>query len=233
MLYGNSHEGETLFGKFINDFCYNLPAGQAVRNRAQYIKKKLESVTEKATNIRNKYPVLITSIGSGPAKEIQDFLTNNEKSNICEFSLIDFDNIALFYSQEKLLEIKTTMKRKTKINFIQNSITGIVKEKENRLFKKQDIIYSIGLFDYLTTDIAHRLIRIFYGSLKKNGILIIGNFDPSNETKNFMEYVLEWYLIYRDPKEMCNLAKELPNSVNYLIEKDSTGINNFLILKKP
>ena len=232
MLYQDPIDGKTLFGKFMNYNICQSPAAQAVRNRIPFLINKIEQLVKNKLPTMKRDKISITSVGCGPAKEIQDFLIRNEDSNHCEITLLDMDKYALQHCQERILEIKASKNRKTKINFLQKSITEIIRDQNNLNFKNQDIIYSVGLFDYLITDTASKLIQIFSRCLGPNGILIIGNFDPSNETKNYLEYVMEWYLIHRNDREMEDLARFLSQNWHFSVRKESTKINNFLIVKK-
>lgn len=234
MLYREPYEGVTLFGKFINGYSWQLPSAKAVRNRVPYILSKIGALLRDKVSEEGKMIVSITSVGCGPAKEIQDFLNTNVEGNECEINLVDLDRTALLYCQDKILEIKALKKRQSKINFFHKSINDLLVEKENFFLKKQDLIYSLGLFDYFTADISRELILIFYQALNPNGALIIGNFDLTTEMSNKkqMEYVTEWYLIHRNEEELMDLTSKLPSSNKHLVEKDSTNVNNFLIIKK-
>ena len=44
-----------------------------------------------------------------------------------------------------------------------------------------------------------------------------------------MEYLLEWYLVYRDEKDMSGLA---PKGTKSEITCDKTGVNVFLDIRK-
>ena len=233
ILYRDCYEGETLFGKFLNNYSRRLPAAQAVRNRAPYMVNKIQNVFKGTLLKKGRHIPMITSVGCGPAMEIQNFLSSSDTKRECEINLIDSDKNALLYCQDQILEIKASVRHKARIKFLHKSIVEIFKEDGEVLVKRgQDLIYAIGVFDYLSTDVAKKLIRVLYELLSPNGILIVGNFDPINETRNYMDYAMDWYLIYRNGKEMMDLSTNLPPSSKSKIEKDPSGVNNFLVIKK-
>lgn len=232
MLYRDPYEGKTLFGKFLNNHIYQSPAAQAVRNRVPFLTEKIEMIVRGLPLKSNASDISVASIGCGPAKELQDFLTRFDNYSRCKFSLIDSDKNALQFCQDKILEIELRKKLRTKTKFIHKSVIEIVREKESFFSEKQDLIYSVGLFDYLKTDFSKQLIRMLFENLNSNGVLVVGNFDPSCPTKNYLEYTMEWYLIYRDNSEMIELADLLKNIASVDVEKEPEKVNNFLVIKK-
>ena len=93
-------------------------------------------------------------------------------------------------------------------------------------------IYSMGLFDYLSTPIAKAIINKLYQLLKPGGELIVGNFHLSNPSKYFMEYWGDWYLIHRNEKEFKNLLSVTSPVKKSIIFEDS-GSQMFLDIRKP
>jgi hypothetical protein len=61
--------------------------------------------------------------------------------------------------------------------------------------------------------------------------MVIGNFHPSNSSRTFMDFWLDWVLIYRSEKELRALARELPGA-RVSVTSDSTGIQLFLHVGK-
>ena len=58
---------------------------------------------------------------------------------------------------------------------------------------ERQIIYSAGLFDYLSDRSFAALLGTLYEALAGGGQLLIGNVDVSNPTRYFMEYFAEWF----------------------------------------
>jgi hypothetical protein len=63
-------------------------------------------------------------------------------------------------------------------------------------------------------------------------LLVVGNFAPNMPVRNFIEHFLEWFLIYRDAKQLATLAPQqaLPEDCRVIAEP--TGTNIFLEVRK-
>ena len=132
-----------------------------------------------------------------------------------------------------MLALKRIDELPTLPGVVTNVLQLIKDHKKNKAsFEKQDFIYSSGLFEYLSTSTCRELIEIFYQTINKNGQIIIGNFDETNNYKYFMEYGGEWYLIYRNEQLMMDLASKVENAESIFVEKDQTGLNDFLVIRK-
>jgi len=66
--------------------------------------------------------------------------------------------------------------------------------------------------------------------LAKNGLLIIGNYTYESPLQGWMELGVEWSLIYRNKENLLSLVDTL--AFQKTIKGESTGVFNFLILKK-
>ncbi len=64
--------------------------------------------------------------------------------------------------------------------------------------------------------------------LRPGGIVIVTNVAMSNPRKAWMEYVMEWNLIYRDQKDMEDLIPDGLDLKQTNVKADSTGVNLFL-----
>jgi extracellular factor (EF) 3-hydroxypalmitic acid methyl ester biosynthesis protein len=95
-------------------------------------------------------------------------------------------------------------------------------------FANYDVVYCAGLFDYLSQRVCKRLVELFCTMIRPGGIVIVTNVAQSNPRKAWMEYVMEWNLIYRDETEMADLVPDGLNLKGTKIEADSTGVNLFL-----
>ncbi len=91
-----------------------------------------------------------------------------------------------------------------------------------------DLVYCAGLFDYLSQRVCKRMVELFRTMLKPGGVVIVTNVATSNPRKAWMEYVMEWNLIYRDENEMMDLVPEGLNPKDTKVGADATGVNLFL-----
>ena len=60
----------------------------------------------------------------------------------------------------------------------------------------------------------------------------MGNFHVANPTRTYMEYWMDWVLLYRSEAEMLELASELPGAHASVVFED-TGSQMFLCVRRP
>jgi extracellular factor (EF) 3-hydroxypalmitic acid methyl ester biosynthesis protein len=71
-----------------------------------------------------------------------------------------------------------------------------------------DLIYSMGLYDYLEERTAQRLTRVLFDQLRPGGRLMIANFLPI-PMRGYMEAFMDWWLVYRTPTDLARLTMDL------------------------
>jgi cyclopropane fatty-acyl-phospholipid synthase-like methyltransferase len=94
-----------------------------------------------------------------------------------------------------------------------------------------DLIYSVGLSDYLPTRVTERLISRMFAMLNPGGQLVIPNFLPNILDSGFMESFMDWHLIYRDAADMSALARNLPKEEIAGKRTFSDPTNNIVFLQ--
>ena len=95
------------------------------------------------------------------------------------------------------------------------------------------MVYCAGLFDYLSDQVCRKLMNFFYGLVAPGGFLLSTNVSKSNPARNWMEYVLDWYLIYRDSEQMRALKPDAAPADNTRVIGIGDGTNIGLEVRKP
>lgn len=72
--------------------------------------------------------------------------------------------------------------------------------------EKFDLVYTLGLTDYLDDRAMGLLHRMVKGVLAPGGEFILANFVPGHLAIGWMDAVMEWQLIYREPGELAAFA---------------------------
>jgi extracellular factor (EF) 3-hydroxypalmitic acid methyl ester biosynthesis protein len=72
-----------------------------------------------------------------------------------------------------------------------------------------DLIYSAGLYDYLEKPVAMRLTSSLWKALNPGGSLLVTNFLEGTIDRAWAEAMMDWWLIYRSPEEIVQLAGEI------------------------
>ena len=81
--------------------------------------------------------------------------------------------------------------------------------------------------------ISQELMKIFYRMLAPGGLLLATNVDESNPARNWMEYSVDWHLIYRNAKKMEQLKPAGAPPDDCRIRSEHSGVNIFIELRKP
>jgi extracellular factor (EF) 3-hydroxypalmitic acid methyl ester biosynthesis protein len=227
MLYRNEYSGKSSFGKIFHKHPCNTKAADAVRNRRTLIKKYISQILSSS----GKEDFKILSIACGPAWEIQDFFRESPFRYQAKIFLLDQDEDAL---EEAKVGIDSILTEKPfQIKCIKESVRTILKTGSPEIkFGQYDFIYSMGLYDYLTDSIAKALTEKLYSMLCPGGILIIGNYHVKNETRKYMEYIMDWVLYYRDEESMFELLEDIPKGFSSEVGFDNSGTQMFLRVEK-
>ena len=72
--------------------------------------------------------------------------------------------------------------------------------------EKFDLVYTLGLTDYLDDRAMGLLHRMVKSVLAPDGEFILANFVPNHLAIGWMDAVMEWQLIYREPAELAAFA---------------------------
>jgi extracellular factor (EF) 3-hydroxypalmitic acid methyl ester biosynthesis protein len=232
MIHRNQPEGRSLFEKLIHLLLVSQWPAKSVRNRIAHLGEHI--VSETARVARAGKTARILNVGCGPAWEVQDFLKRTHLSNQAAFTLVDFNEETLAHAGRKLVEVKRQCSRQTEIRAQQLSVYELLKRTQRRsdAAEKFDLIYCAGLFDYLAPHTCRALIDLWYDSLPPGGLMLIANMNDTKPFRHFIEFILDWQLIYRDRREILSLVPERCRETTRVIA-EPTSVNLFLHLRKP
>ena len=232
MMVRSPYEGTSLFAKMLNFIFLNTPPVRAHRNRITYLTQMLLEETARGRGVTER-PVRFLNLGCGPAREIQDFLTHHHASDWAEFLLLDFNDETLNFTAKTLSEIKHANERTTKIELARKSVQQILKDAAKLGYhEKFDVVYCAGLFDYLTNEVCARLLEIFYSFVRPGGLVLATNVADINPSRGWMEYALDWHLIYRNIEGFRSLVPEEAKS-DAIVRAIGDGVNIAVEFRKP
>lgn len=196
-------------------FFQNQPGANAVRNRKDFFVEYCKILASQKENAK----VLV--LGSGPASDVYEFLSDHAGGNNMNIELIDFDQSAIDFSMEK--------NKKFNGQITYNKINAL----RFNSYKLYDLIWSAGLFDYFKDKHFTFLIRKYFNCLTDDGEMVISNFSTRNPTKRLMEVLSDWYLNLRTESDLFRIASEAGVDKELVsIDKEPLGVNLFLKIKK-
>lgn len=228
MMLRDPHEGSTAFAKLLNYTLLNTEPVVAHRNRIDFLVEKLRSECVRRAAHGN---TRVFNLACGPAVEVQRFLRDFPESDLAEIDLLDFNAETLEYTRECIDQAREAGGRKTVCRYFQRSVHQLLRAASQGgedEFSGYDLVYCAGLFDYLSQRVCKRMVELFCTMAKPGGIVIVTNVATSNPRRAWMEYVMEWNLIYRDEKDMMDLVPEGLTPKDVKVGADATGVNLFL-----
>lgn len=231
MLLESPSIGTTTYARIFHELTCSVAACIAHRNRITILERLLTEEAERVTDEQRIFTVL--TVACGPAVEIQRFIRHSDLVNQSALHLMDFNEETLEYVKRRTAEATEASGRKPTLKFIQKSIDDLLKDihlESEGFLPSYDMIYCAGLFDYFPDNVCRNLLQLYYRWVRPGGLLVATNVHPVNPEKYLMEHLLEWYLIYRDDKQLLALA---PKETDAQVFADDTGVNVFLTVRKP
>lgn len=196
----------TGFDRLFDNHFLELSVAVAVRNRKNDFKEIIRDYVKKRNGV--KRPLRIMNLACGPAREIKELLEEDKEKIFSEASFDCYD------AEEKALEHARGLLNgySNQVQFIHSNAVRIAlkKEVEKEIPKRYDLIYSTGLFDYLDERVATRLVTNLHKLLQPDGLMAISNATDKyhNRSAYWMEWVMDWNLIYRTPDEFKKIFLE-------------------------
>lgn len=225
LVYEDHPSGDGRLGRFIDRWALDISAARAVRNRRGLLNECIREVTARAGE---RGPTRITSLASGPAREVFDLFANAQRPDV-HVTCIDIDAEALAFASDRARELGV----EDRVTFAQDNVIRLSRGRGKTTLEPQDLIYSIGLIDYLEDEHIIRLLDWIHDQLLPGGTVVLGNFDTANPDKAFMDHVLEWRLIHRSVQDLESLFArskfgDTPVDVRYEQER----VNLFAFCRK-
>jgi extracellular factor (EF) 3-hydroxypalmitic acid methyl ester biosynthesis protein len=233
MIVRNGLEGDSLFAKLTNAYLLDQTPAHAVRNRIGYLSESI--IQETSRLVRLGRAANVFCVACGPAWEVVNFLAGHPLAEQARFQLLDFNEETLQATGQKINAVRRQQHRQTPVKLVKNSVQNLLRNNGKAVAPEAgfDLIYCSGLYDYLNDRVCKALSTRLYEMLLPGGLLVIGNFAPSTPIRNLMEHLLEWFLIYRDGKQLSALAPEPAAREHCAVRAEPTGTNLFLEVRKP
>jgi extracellular factor (EF) 3-hydroxypalmitic acid methyl ester biosynthesis protein len=192
-------------------------APKAVRNRKQVFRNIVEQCIAENSGL----PIHVLNLGSGPCRDVLEVSLANPDGKVT-FDCVDQDPNAISYATRLLEPISS----QSRIHFYQSNV---LRFRPRHLY---DLIWSAGLFDYLSDRCFITLLSRMNNWVGHRGRMVIGNFSSCNPSRPYMEIVGNWILHHRDEttlRELADRAGITSGKVSTFGEAE--GVNLFLQIK--
>lgn len=211
-------------GGYIDLCILDLPLARAVRTRLKFAREFM--LTELASR---KGDVRILDVASGPCREFHDWPSVGDRS--VEITAMDTDPEALGYVTNAVcsqLSGGTTLKP-VRYNALRTcSAANTVKQ-----FGKFDIIYSVGLCDYLSDDQLVRMFAAWRDTLADDGVMLVAFKDTEQYDHTPYQWHMDWYFYQRTVDDVLRLYQQAGFALDEIeTTRDGTGIITNFVTRK-
>lgn len=175
-------------GYYLDLYLLNSPLGIAVRNRIKMLEYLLME------EIQNRKGASMLNIACGSCRELMGLAVDiiDYKTNV---TCIDNDEDALRFSMKRL----STLGLDDYVKFFKyNAVRMFDVDSSMSEFKGQDIIYSVGFFDYLPSDFLIRMFKSLYNILNPGGVIIVAFKDADRYDHRLFHWMVDWDAFSRE-----------------------------------
>jgi extracellular factor (EF) 3-hydroxypalmitic acid methyl ester biosynthesis protein len=206
-MYENRLSDDPL-GRLLDRYFQDDAAPVAVRNRMQMIADWIVEgvqILRPSADVRSS-PIRIAIVGSAFGLDVRDALSRlreHERAAI-SVTLLDIDPAAVEFARQQLEPLLPA----ERITTASGSVLRLYERP--RLAEPlagSDLLFCPGIFDYLDDAAAAEMLRLFWQQLAPGGRMSVFQFAPHNPSRALMEWVGNWYLIYRDEQQLRRVTE--------------------------
>lgn len=226
-LYRNTPLSDGI-GYYLDKYMLSLPLGVAVRGRIVKLRELLKE------EIINRQKPKVLDIACGSCREVFELVPEIESSG-AKFICIDLDSDALDFAADRLSYTSLSLLLSNQIEFRKyNALRLFDYELAMSDFGKQDIIYSVGFFDYLPSDFLVRIFETLYNLLNPGGRLIAAFKDANRYRHHLFHWIVDWDgFLQRNEEEFRTIMYDAGIPRSAISEtREETGIIIFYIITK-
>ncbi len=194
MLYEEKPEGDGRLGPLIDRWALSTKISEANRDRLSYVGDLMRELLARWTPDE---PMPVTSLASGSARELTSLCEDGAAPNFFA-TCLDIDPEAAEFAAQRVHAQGVS----GRFRFAVDNVVRLALGGGKIRLGPQNLIYSLGLTDYLQDKLVIRLLDWMHDVLLPGGVALIGNHDPGNPERALLEHVLDWSIIYRSADEL-------------------------------
>jgi SAM-dependent methyltransferase len=217
LIYKNMPMSDGI-GYYLDKYMQSSPLGIGVRERIV----KMRELLKHELNSRSNAKVLDVACGS--CREVFE-LAPEIKASGAKFTCVDLDSAALDFALDRFGYAELSEENTQLIQY--NALRMFDLETAQTEFGMQDVIYSIGFFDYLPDEFLIKLLSTLYLLLNPGGKLIAAFKDVDRYPPQVYHWLVDWDgFLQRTEKDFNRVLREanIPNSALSINRVDSGSI---------
>jgi SAM-dependent methyltransferase len=202
---------------------------------AESVRKRKDKTLELLLARLGKSTVKVAALNlaCGSCREIRELMAQNpEYATRLQLTALDQDSDALGFSQQALRSVTPRLA----VRFVQEDILNLIRDPKKFVndLGLQDVVYSIGLADFLPDRVLKNLVKFCMDILRPNGQFILAHKDQERDMQAPLppEWFCDWHFYERSETTLKNLVHEAtPSPIT--IERDASGRIFFVIVTRP
>lgn len=204
-------------GGYIDAFVLSLPLAVAVRERMKTAREFL-----KREVARRKGDLRILDIASGPCREFVNWTEKPENGRLF-VTCLDTDPESLSFVGRNVLPTATGIEQMRLERY--NALRTKSAKATERHFGRFDILYSVGLADYIPDASLIAMLNGWRSSVEDGGIVYVAFKDSRQYDKTPYQWHLDWHF-YQRTEEDCRrlLSAAGVDLADVVTERDASGI---------
>lgn len=204
------------FGEVLDRYFLNADLARAVRTRLANVKQFIREEIA-----RRQVPLRILDVASGPGREFASGF--EEVTTPVKITCLDSDEEALQYLKD---HIAPEVAEKLEIDTVcYNALKTTSAEKNIANFGLSDIIYSVGLCDYIPDRYMIRILAGWRESVADGGIVYVAFKDSRRYMASEYQWHADWHFYQRTEEDCRSLFEQAGYDVeNMEMFRDETGI---------
>lgn len=197
-------------------YFHSQAAPNAVRNRKAYFHQLLNSHTAG----RSKARLNVLNVASGPARDVREWVLDNPEREVL-FDCVDAEIHAIEHAKRLCAPFAQ------RVEFFHRNVLRFLPAKG------YELVWSAGLFDYLTDRTFVYLLKALMAVTKRGGEVVVGNFSDFNPSRDYMELLGDWVLQHRTRDHLRELALEAGAAADSIdVQWEPEGVNLFLHVRR-
>jgi len=176
--------------------------------------------------LRRQSPLSILNVACGPAREYVDGFSAG--GHAVHLTCVDMDEQALEFVREHVAD-----QSDIEVDFecvCYNALRMASSKSTVARFGRPDVIYSVGLCDYIPDDFMIRILRGWRESLADGGVVYVAFKDRLLYNKAVYQWLVDWHFYQRTEEDCLRLYEEAGYDMDRVeVQRDGDGvIMNFI-----
>ncbi len=216
---GDKYLGTASYEMLLNSYVCNMPTTRSNPLRIKYI---ISNILRMMNADKALY---VLSVACGSAMELFEIMDRGQVKGDLNFTCFDLEPKAIEFIQKRLAGLDEALKRRVSVRLINDNALNIIRRKALReSIGGHDLVYAIGLYDYLNDNIANKLTAALFSLVKPGGKLIVVNISLEQGIyRAYYEMIGEWYMYHRTKDDMLKWTEGLEGLKNKRFDEPKGG----------